>query len=261
MPARAMWKGVLRVGTQRVPVKLFSALVERGIHFRLLERRTKKPVKQQLIDPSTDEVVAFDAVTRGFAVPEGYVRLTAEELDGLAPKPSRDVTVSGFVPETKLSPEWLIRPYYLGPDGDTEAYFALARALEETGRQGIAHWVMRNHDYTGVLCARDGYLMLITLRHADEVIDKKDLPEPKGRAHTERELEMAEQLLAAYEDAFDPNAFEDEYRERVLAFVAQKAKGKKPRLKKPAVKRGAEDLSVALEKSLSGLRRKERHVA
>jgi DNA end-binding protein Ku len=121
--------------------------------------------------------------------------------------------------------------------------------------------VMRNHDYTGVLCARDGYLMLITLRHAEEVIDKKDLPEPKGRAHTERERKMAEQLLSAYEDAFDPNAFEDEYRERVLAFVEQKAKGKKPRLKKPVEKRGAEDLSAALEKSLAGLRKKERHVA
>jgi DNA end-binding protein Ku len=260
MAARAMWKGTLRVGSQRLPVKLYAALIERGVHFRLLERRTGKPVQQQLLDPSTEEPVAFEEVTRGFAVRRGFVRLTPDELDTLTPKPSRDIAVSGFVSTQKLSPEWLLRPYYLGPDGDESGYFALAEALADADKEGIAHWVMRNHEYSGVLCAENGYLMLITLRHADEVIAKKDLPEPKGRAHTDRELKMAEQLIAAYEDAWDAQAFHDDYRERVLAFVAQKAKGKKPRLKRPVVKR-ERDLSDALEKSLAGLRRKERHVA
>lgn len=261
MAARAMWKGTLHVGTQRLPVKLYSALVERGVHFRLLERRTGKPVQQQLVDPSTGDPVAFADVTRGFAVRQGFIRLQSDELDALTPEPSRDISVSGFVSTQKLSPEWLIRPYYLGPDGDEVGYFALATALAEADKEGIAHWVMRNHEYSGVLSAEDGYLILITLRHADEVIAKKDLPEPKGRAHTDREVKMAEQLISAYEDAWDAEVLHDDYRERVLAFVEKKAKGKKPRLKRPVVKREEHDLSSALEKSLAGLRRKERHVA
>jgi DNA end-binding protein Ku len=255
MAARAIWKGVLKFGSHELPVKLYSAIEERGVHFRLLHERSKQPVRQQLVDPTNDEIVEYGAVQRGYAVPEGFVLLHKEELDSLAPEASRDIAVERFLPAQKLGPEWLVRPYYLGPDGDPESYFALAQALEEAGEEGIAHWVMRGKEYTGTLRAVDGYLMLITLRHADEVIKRDELPKPQGRAHSDKELKMAEQLIAAYEDAFDPQQYQDEYRERVLAFVEQKAKGHKPRLKKPVAKREPDKLADALEKSLAGLRK------
>lgn len=279
MAARAIWKGVLHVGTHKLPVKLYSAVQERGVHFRLLHEKLRAPVKQQLVDPTTDEIVPYGEVQRGFAVPEGFVVLKKEELDSLAPEPSRDISLSRFVPTQKLGPEWLVRPYFIGPDGEEESYFALAQALIEADEEGIVHWVMRGHEYSGVLRGVDGYLMLITLRHADEVIKREELPKPQGRAHSEKELKMAEQLIAAYEDAFDPEQYQDEYRERVLTFVEAKAKGKKPKLKKPVTKSEETKLSDALEKSLAGLKktrdntaakkpsahkttsRKERHVA
>jgi DNA end-binding protein Ku len=277
MAARAIWKGVLHVGSHRVPVKLYSAVEEHGVHFRLLHERSRQPVRQQLVDPSNDEIVPYAEVQRGFAVPEGFVILKKEELEELAPEASRDVQIERFVPTQKLGPEWRIRPYYLGPDGDDDSYFALAQALQESDKEGLAHWVMRGHEYSGALRASDGYLMLITLRHADEVIKRDELPKPAGRAHSEKELKMAEQLIGAYEDAFDPEQYHDEYRERVLSFVEAKGKGKQPRLKKPVTKREESQLSDALEKSLAGLRKaggakkkpaahkaspkKERHVA
>ncbi|HYJ10686.1 MAG TPA: Ku protein [Polyangiaceae bacterium] len=255
MAARAIWKGVLHFGSHELPVKLYSAVEEHGVHFRLLHERSKQPVRQQLVDPSNDEVVEYADVQRGYAIPEGFVVLQKEELDSLAPQASRDIEVERFVSTQKLGPEWLVRPYYLGPDGESESYFALAQALDESDEEGVAHWVMRGKEYSGVLRAIDGYLMLITLRHADEVIKRDELPKPQGRAHSEKELKMAEQLIAAYEDAFDPEQYKDEYRERVLEFVTQKAKGKKPRLKKPVEKREPDKLADALEKSLAGLRK------
>ncbi|MET0340968.1 MAG: Ku protein [Polyangiales bacterium] len=261
MAARAMWKGILHFGTHKLPVKLYAALSEQGVHFRLLDKRGK-PVSQQLIDPSSGEPVAYDEVRRGFAVRDGFIALDKDELDALEPQASREISVSGFVTTRKLGPEWLLRPYYLGPDGNEEAYFALAVALAAEKKQGVARWVMRGKEYAGVLGARDGYLMLTTLRHADEVIAQKQLPAPKGRAHAERELKMAEQLIEAYEDAFDPADYKDAYRERVLAFVEQKAKGKKPRLKKPVVKKSEGALSDALSRSLAAAhKKKERNVA
>lgn len=261
MAARAMWKGVLHLGPETVPVKLYSAIEDRSVHFRLLDEKSGEPVRQQLIDPSQgDEVVSYDEVRRGFDIGDGFVVLQKEELDALAPKPSREITVSRFVAPQKLGAEWYVRPYYLGPDGDEEGYFALARALAEEGKEGIAHWVMRNHEYSGVLREEQGFLLMITLRHADEIIARADLPRPEGRAHSEKERKMAEQLVAAYEDVFDPTQYRDEYRERVLAFVEAKAQGKKPKLKRAPAKPSEERLSDALAKSLASIR-KERRVA
>ena len=260
MAARAMWKGTLQVGRHDVPVKLYAALQDRGVHFRLLDKRGQ-PVAQQLIDPSSGDPVPYAEVRRGFAVREGFVLLDKDELDRLTPAPTRDIAVSGFVAASKLGPEWLLRPYYLGPDGNQDAYFALAAALTAEHKHGVAHWVMRGNAYSGLLSARDGYLMLTTLRHADEVIAQGALPRPEGRAHSERELKMAEQLIHAYEDVFDPNQYADEYRDRVLAFVEAKAKGSKPRLRKPVIKRSEGGLTDALAKSLTVAHKKERHVA
>lgn len=275
MTARAIWKGVLSLGSEELAVKLYSAVEEQGVHFRLLQsERIHTPVHQQLVDPSDDTVVPYADVRRGFAVDGGFVVLQKEELAALTPKPSREITLSHFVPTQKLGAEWLVRPYYLSPDGDSEAYFALAQALAEDDKEGIAHWVMRGQEYNGVLRAVDGYLLLITLRHAEEIIAPSELPRPAGREHSDKELKMAEQLVSAYEDSFDPEQYKDEYRQRVQDFVEAKAKGKQPRLKQPKVKHEQHDLSSALEKSLQGIKkasakkaptkapaRKEKHVA
>lgn len=267
--ARAMWKGSLQIGSEKLPVKLYSAVEEHGVHFRLLDARSKEPVHQQLVDPDSDEIVPHQDARHGFPVEDGFVLLDKSELDSLAPKPSRSIELEGFLPSDKLGPEWMVRPYFLGPDGDDKAYFALAEALQAEQVVGLAHWVMRNQAYSGALAAKDGYLLLTTLHSADEVA--LALPEPTGRAQSEKEVKLAEQLIAAYEDEFDPEQYQDEYRERVQTFVEQKARGRKPRLKKPTAKREAQgDLSSALEKSLAGLKKKpakappakkERHVA
>jgi DNA end-binding protein Ku len=264
MAARAIWKGSLQLGREKLPVKLYSAVEEHGVHFRLLDARSKQPVHQQLVDPETDEIVPYQDARHGFPVEDGFVLFDKEELDKLAPKASREIELSGFLPADELGPEWLIRPYYLGPDGEAGAYFALADAMQAEGVVGFARWVMRKQAYAGMLSAKDGYLMLTTLHSADEVAQA--LPQPTGRAQSEKEAKLAEQLIAAYADEFDPEEYQDEYRERVEKFVEQKAKGHKPRLKKPSSKRESGDLSAALAKSLASVKKtpakkKERKVA
>src|SRR5690625_7923120 len=62
--ARAIWKGVISMPGVSVPVKVFSARNDRSVHFRLLHETDKVPVKQELVDPETDEVVPYDEVQR-----------------------------------------------------------------------------------------------------------------------------------------------------------------------------------------------------
>jgi DNA end-binding protein Ku len=250
MAARAIWKGMIQLEGMRVPVKLYSAVQDRDVHFTLLDRKRHTRVEQRMVKPESDEAVPYEQIRRGYLSDGNYVMLAKEELAQLAPKPSRDIEVTRFVSCDELGPEWFVRPYYLGPDGAQESYFALQRALAEEGREGIARWVMRGVEYHGVLRPQGSHLMLVTLRHPDEVVATGDIPLPSGRAHNEKEAKMAEQLVLAFSDEFDPAQYQNEHRERLLALVKAKASGKRMRLAPVSEKRAAPDLTAALRKSL-----------
>ena len=256
MASRAIWKGVLKIGTNKVPVKLYSAVQDRSVHFHILDTSKKQPIKQRMVDPENDEEVPKEKIQRGLEVEPGtFVVIDEDELTKLEPEPSRDIEVRRFVPPARINHQWYERPYYLGPDGDESAYFALAKALESKDREGVARWVMRDKQYIGALNVKDGYLVLVTLRHADEVISAKQLPKPSGRALDEKEIRMAEQLVAALEDEFRPEDYHDEYRERVMHFIEAKAKGRRPKLAVIRQKRAPSSLVDALSASLKQAKR------
>lgn len=73
MAARAMWKAVLTAGREKVPVKLYSALQDRNIHFRLLDAKDDAPVKQIMVNPETEEVVEKEQIKRGVISADGDV--------------------------------------------------------------------------------------------------------------------------------------------------------------------------------------------
>lgn len=260
MAARAIWKGELKLGTTKIPVKLYSGVVDRTVRFHVLDDKHLMRVKQHMVSPDSGEEVAPQEVQKGYEIEPGkFVVVTDEELAELEPKPSREIEIAEFVPPEAISQQWYERPYYLGPDGDVKNYFALVDALKNRDREGIAHWVMRNKAYVGVLRAEGDYLMLITLRNAEEVISAKDLPKPAGRAPTQNELNMAKQLVELLEeDEFNAKDYKDEYRERVMEFIEKKARGKAPRLQAVKSKRKVSALDSVLEKSLQALRKEKR---
>lgn len=258
--ARAMWKGVLQLGSAEVPVKLYSAVQDQGVHFRLLHARKLEPVKQRMINPDTGKPVESEDVRKGFEVEPGtFVLLAEEELKELEPEPSRDIEIGQVVPREAVPHAWFDRPYFLGPDGDAADYFALARALREQESVGIARWVMRNQDYAGAVLPHDDYLMLVTLRHAGEVVSASALPSPAGRKPDEREVKMATQLVEALEGEFDISEFRDEYRDRVLELIQAKAAGKPIEVKRYEPKPAEDTLGNLLRASIKTAR--ERRVA
>ncbi len=253
--ARAMWKGDITIGRTRVPVKMYAAVEDQGVHFRLLHKTDKQPLKQHMVNPETDEVVESAEVKKGY-VDEGgiVVMLDEEELDALKPEPSRDIEITRFVPRTAISHGWYDRPYWLGPEEKGKSsYFALAEALAAEEREGIARWVMRGKEYVGALVPEGDYLMLITLRRAGEVIESKDLPRPAGRALDKKEVALAQQLVGALEGEWNPEEFEDEYRERLKDFIKVKQKGRAPKIRKLRPKpETTKSLADVLQASLKG---------
>lgn len=266
MAARAIWKGVVRFGGVELPVKLYSAVEDRKVHFRLLSPKTRQPIRQRMVDPETEEEVPSEEIRKGYeAEPGRFVVFDDEDFEKLRPEPSRDIEVTRFVEEGAIHPQWYDRPYFVGADpaGEDAAadYAALAAALHGAGRQGVARWVMRNKGYAGALRSDGTHLMLVTLRRAGEVISARDLEAPTGPKLEERELRLAKRLVEEYEEDLDLAAFRDEYQDKVRELVAAKAQGKGVKLKKFRPRAEPEgSLADALEQSLAA-RKKARKSA
>src|SRR5688572_12894519 len=198
MAARAIWAGNLKLGTANLPVKLYSAVQDRSIRFHILDAKTKSRVKQHMVNPESEEQVDSKEIRKGYETERGvFVLLDEKELASLEPKASRDVEIKRFVPSGSISHVYYERPYYLGPDGNAADYFAFVEALRRDDREGVARWVMRKKEYAGVLRVDGDYLVLITLKPADEVLSERDLPAPKARGLSSKELKMAEELVHA----------------------------------------------------------------
>ena len=257
MAARAIWKGELKINSTKLPVKLYSAVQDQTVRFHILDAKSKTRVKQHMVEPESDQEVSQEEIQKAFEVEPGtFVILDAKELESLEPEPSREIEIEHFVPASAIPPEFYDRPYYLGPDGDQAAYFALAEALGRQEKEGVAHWVMRKQPYAGALRAEGDYLMLVTLRNAEEVLSADKLPRPPGRAPDKKELSMARQLIDLLRGDFNPKEFKDEYRARVMEFIEKKAKGHKPKLKLVKSKRKTASLDRVLSKSIEALKKK-----
>ncbi len=256
MSVRAMWKGVIRFGAIKVPVKLYSAIEDRTVHFRLLHRQDRMPVRQAMVNPETDEVVPYDETGRAYVTETGdRVLLEQSELETLQPEGSRDIEILSFLPLQVIDHRWYDRPYYLGPDGDSAEFFALADALEAMQVEGLARWVMRNKAYVGALQLYQGYPMLMSLHHTEEMIPVEALEPPKGPPLDRRELGLARQLIEMLASEFQPDDYQDEYRNRVLAMISAKASGKRLKTVAPKRRKRDEDVRHALEASLRQARK------
>ena len=258
--ARAIWKGQLQLAKQQVGVKLYSAVEDRDVHFHLLHAKDRAPVEQHIVRKDTGKEVGKDEIRKAFALSRNTaVILQSEDLDTLVPPESREVHICRFVAPSLLGDQWFERPYYLGPDGDEESYFALAQALERKKVIGIARWVMRKKRYLGALSSLDGYLTMATLRRADQVLSFSGVEPAKAVAPQAHELKLAQQLVSTIEADFDPSLWQNEYRQRLCKLIEAKARGEKLAPQRRKKKAPQASLAESLKASIAA--EKERRVA
>jgi DNA end-binding protein Ku len=248
--ARAIWKGHLSIGEHRVPVKMYAAVQDRKIHFRLLHASDLSPVHQRIVRKTDGKEVPKEDRRKAFPVEgDAAVIIQPGELEALEPETSRDIELCRFVPAGAVSNQWYDRPYYLGPDEDDDTYFALAEAIGRRKLVGVARWVMRRKRYVGALQAVGPYLMMITLRRADQVLSVS-AGETTAKPD-EKELKLAEQLVAFIEADFDPAQWHDDYRERVQKLIEAKIQGKPLKMAAPKRKQAAGGLADQLRQSIA----------
>ena len=177
------------------------------------------------------------------------------ELEALEPQKTRTIDIEAFVDLDQIDPIFYDHPYYLAPDkGAEKAYKLLVDAMEEAGKVAIARVVIRSKESLVALRPRDGALAMETMLFADEVIPPDSLDEltVDGGKTSERELEMATQLIESLSADFEPDQYRDEYRDRVLDLIERKAAGETITIETPEEEpRKVPDLMAALEASIS----------
>jgi len=255
-PMRAMWKAELALGGLHLPVKLYAAVEDRDVQFRLLDAKNGVPVKQRIVDPRSGKEIQADDIVRGVEVDTGtYVVMSAAEIEGEDPPPSRMIELTRFVPRSAIDFAWFDRPYLLGPDGSESGFLAFAQALQKSERLGIARWTMRGKRYSGSLSAGERHLSLVTLRSTEHVVTAAELPPPSGKPVSATERTLAKQLLSTLEGDFDPKLLRDEYREQLLDYLSAKSKGQRVRKPRETVVSAPDELTRALKRSIESARK------
>jgi DNA end-binding protein Ku len=251
---QAIWTGSISFGLVTVPVRLVSATKSQDVRFNQLEASTGSRIRYRRVSEQTGEEVPNDQIVKGYELENGhYVLLDNDELAALKPTANRMIEIEDFVDLSEIDPVYFEQPYYLVPDKDAaKAYRLLSRVMEDENKVAVGRFVLRSKEALVAIRPIDGMLCLETMRYADEVLEvDRELvdsqPEP-----SERELDMARQLVDTLSGTFDPEKYHDEYREEVLALIERKAAGEE--IVAPAAPEEPAkvlDLMAALEASLA----------
>ena len=267
--ARAIWSGSISFGLVNIPIKLFNAVSRKGVSFNQIDSRTGSRIKMQRVSAADGTEVPYEAIVKGYELsPDRYVLIEPEELDALDPEATHTIDIEEFISLSEIDPIFYDAAYYVAPVKGTEKPYALlVRAMEQEGKIAIARFVMRTKQYLAALRPKDGRLLISTMVYADEVIPAEEISDLDGIDQidvSERELAMAKQLIDSLTSEFAPEQFRDDYRDKVLDLIEQKAAGVETVIEAPAAVEETKvvDLLAALEASVKDARAaRKRHPA
>ena len=259
---RPIWNGAISFGLVNVPIKLYSTVKKKNVRFNQLRKSDGCRIQQKKICGKDGAEVSPQEIVKGYEVsPERYVVISEEELAALSPVRSRNIDIQDFVNLDQIDPIFYVQSYYLVPDkGAAKAYSLLLTAMKQSNKVAIARFVLRNKEYLCAIRPIDNVLSLATMFFYDEVIPQTKLegvPEVIIEP-IKREIQIALQLVESLSTDFEPGKYKDEYRERVLDLIDEKAEGQTVVVEKvPEEQKGKViDLMAALEASLSQIKKK-----
>ena len=254
--ARAIWSGSISFGMVSIPVKLYGATESKDISFHLLHATCGTRLKQVRWCPTDEVEVPWSETVRGYEyAKDEYVTLTDEDFEKL-PLPSKHVIdLSAFVKATEIDPVYYERSYYLAPDERAEkAYALLLQALEKKGLTALATITIRKKEQLCALRPRDGVVMLETLFYPDEVRLEHGVDLDKAKV-SEREMDMAFTLIELLRKPFEPDEYQDHYREALAQLIEAKLEGRDVVKSPPARETKVIDLADALRQSVEAAKK------
>jgi DNA end-binding protein Ku len=260
-----MWMGTLNFGLVSMPVKLYSAVTNKSVHFNQLHSADNARIQQKRVCSADGEEVPYEEIVKGYELaPERYVVIEDSELAALAPEATRTIEIEDFVEIDEIDRIYFDQPYYIVPNrGGARSYKLLLQAMRDTGKVAVARVVLRSRERLVAVHPHEDVLMMTTLSYADEINPTSELRELGGEEESaavgERELDVARRLVESLAEPFDITRYRDTYREAVLDLIDRKASGEEVVVEpRPAVETlQSPDLMGALQASLERARRRE----
>ncbi|HEV2538498.1 MAG TPA: Ku protein [Frateuria sp.] len=230
--ARPIWTGTLSFGLLNVPIRLMTAERRIDLHFRMLDQRNNQPVRYERVNAESGDEVPWKDIVKAYEYSKGnYVVLEESDIRNAAPETHETVEIDSFIDADALTPAYFEKPYFLVPGKKAEkGYVLLRETLKRTGKIGIARVVIRTREYLCAVMPQDEALLLILLRFPQELVSAEEyaLPDKPVADYriSDRELEMAGELIESMAGKFKPENYRDEFRERLTAVIEQRLKSK-----------------------------------
>jgi DNA end-binding protein Ku len=257
MAPRANWKGFLRLSLVTCPVALYPATSEsEKISFNQLNKQTGHRIKYVKVDADTGEEVPNEDIVKGYALDkETFIEVSKEELENVALESTRTIDIDEFVDKADIDPRYLIRPYYLRPDGKVghDALAVIRETIREMNKVAIGRVVLTNREHIIALEPLDKGLVGTLLRYPYEVRSEHEyLDEIQDVKVTKDMLDLAKHIVNQKSGSFEPDKFEDHYETALVDLINQKRAGKPITPKERPRGENVVDLMEALRRSVGG---------
>ncbi|MDA9538809.1 DNA repair protein [Bradyrhizobium sp. CCBAU 21362] len=257
MAPRANWKGFLRLSLVTCPVALYPATSEsEKVSFNQLNRKTGHRIKYAKVDADTGEEVDNEDIVKGYKVDtDTFIEVTKEELENVALESTRTIEIDEFVDRSEIDPRYLIRPYYLRPDGKVghDAFAVIRETIREMNKVAIGRVVLTNREHIIALEPLDKGLMGTLLRYPYEVRSAEEyFDEIQDVKVTKDMLDLAKHIVNQKAGHFEPDKFEDQYETALVDLINQKRAGRPITPKERPRGENVVDLMDALRKSVGG---------
>src|SRR5437870_1845058 len=222
--ARALWKGSISFGLVNIPIELHTAIRDHRPKFRMLHAKDKSPVRFERVCISDGHAVAWEDLVKGYEYEKGrFVIVTKEDFKAAALEKTRTIDIIDFVKSEEIDDRFFETPYYLVPaKGGERAYALLREAIRESGRIGIAKFILRDAQHLAAVEVIQDAIVLSVMRFADELADVTRFDFPAAKNVRKAELDMAKALVNSLAAEWDPAKYTDEYRDNLMRIIQAK---------------------------------------
>jgi DNA end-binding protein Ku len=254
---RAIWSGSISFGLVNVPVRMYGAIEEKDLHFHYVHEKDASRIGYEKVCKEEGKPVPDSEIVKAFEYEKGeYVYMTDEDFQAAQAENLKTIDIRDFVPYEEIDPIYFEKTYYLGPQENADKVYVLLReAMERSGLAAIAKYVMRDKQHLGCLRVRDGVITLEKMYFADEIRPADEIAPNKGKVD-ERELEMAGRLIESFSGSFEPEKYDDTYRDALCEIIRAKRAGKETHAPEVEEPERTPDLMAALRASVEATQRR-----